>query len=134
MAGSVSSGRSGRSTEGHAAPGLFELCRSERLWDRLLLRHAGENDPKFPHLQLGNKSVVNTSSGVSAITGKGVNAVGDVNAVISANVNEGSSHSHVSTRSRQRIVQRSGRTKVTEERETNRGGDNEPAAGQRDRD
>jgi hypothetical protein len=67
--------------------------------------------------------------------GKAVNAVGDVNAVISANVNEGSSHSHVSTRSRQRIVQRSGRTKVTEERQTIRGGDDdEPAGGQRVRD
>jgi hypothetical protein len=65
--------------------------------------------------------------------GKGVDAAGDVNAVISANVNEGSSHSHVSTRSRQRIVQRSGRTKVTEERETIRGGDDdESAAGSRD--
>jgi hypothetical protein len=41
---------------------------------------------------------------------KGVHGVGDVNAVISASVNEGSSRSHVSTRSRQRIVQRSGRT------------------------
>lgn len=55
--------------------------------------------------------------------GKAVSALGDVNAVISANVSEGSSHSRVSTRSRQRIVQRSGRTKVTEERETIRGGD-----------
>jgi hypothetical protein len=66
--------------------------------------------------------------------GKGVTAAGDVNAVISANVNEGSSHSHVSTRSRQRIVQRSGGTK-TEARETIRGGDaDEPAGGQRVRD
>lgn len=62
--------------------------------------------------------------------GKGVNAVGDLNAVISANVNEGSSRSHVSTRSRQRIVQRSGRTEVKEERVTSQGGDeDEPARG-----
>jgi hypothetical protein len=61
--------------------------------------------------------------------GKGVNAVGDVNAVISANVNEGSSRSHVSTRSRQRIVQHSGRRDVTDERETSRGGDEDEPAG-----
>jgi hypothetical protein len=67
--------------------------------------------------------------------GKGVNAVGDVNAVISANVNEGSSHSHVSARSRSRIVQRSGRTHMSEETETTRGGDDdEPAGGQQHRD
>jgi hypothetical protein len=42
-------------------------------------------------------------------TGEGVNAVGDVNAVIAANVDKGGSRTHVSTRSRQRVVQRSGR-------------------------
>lgn len=47
---------------------------------------------------------------------EGVDAVGDVNAVISANVNEGSSHSHVSTRSRQRVAKRSGRTRKNEKR------------------
>jgi hypothetical protein len=67
--------------------------------------------------------------------GKGVNAVGDVNAVISANVGERSSRSHVSTRSRQRVVQRSGRTHVSEERETTRGGSQSDAeGGSRDRD
>jgi hypothetical protein len=54
--------------------------------------------------------------------GKGVNAVGDVSAVVAANVNEGNSRTHVSTRSRQRIVQRSGRTTYVREDET-RGGD-----------
>jgi hypothetical protein len=61
--------------------------------------------------------------------GKGVNAAGDVHAVISANVGKGSSHTHVSSRSRQRIIQRSGRTEVFEERETSRGGHDEPAGG-----
>jgi hypothetical protein len=66
---------------------------------------------------------------------EGVNAVGDVNAVISANVERGSSHSHVSTRSRQRIVQRSGRTKIGGDRETTGGGgDDEAAGGSSDRD
>jgi hypothetical protein len=60
--------------------------------------------------------------------GKGVNAAGDVHAVIYANVGKGSAHTHVSSRSRQRIVQRSGRTEVFEERETSRG-DDELAAG-----
>jgi hypothetical protein len=64
---------------------------------------------------------------------KGVNAAGDVNAVISANVNEGASSSHVSHRSRSRIVQRSGRTSVTEERETtNRDERDQPPGGSRD--
>jgi hypothetical protein len=61
-----------------------------------------------------------------------VKATGDVNAVISANVGEGSSHTHVSTRSRQRIVQRSGRTQVTHERTTGGTDDDEPAGGSRD--
>jgi hypothetical protein len=43
---------------------------------------------------------------------------GDVNAVIAANVEEGGSRSHVS--SRQRIVQRSGKTPETKEE---KGGD-----------
>ena len=43
----------------------------------------------------------------------GVGLAADVNAAVSANVNEpGSSHTHVSTR--QRIVQRSGETQVDE--------------------
>jgi hypothetical protein len=48
-----------------------------------------------------------------------------VHAVISANVGEGRSHTHVSSRSRQRIVQRSGRTDTTQ------GGDDEPAGGKK---
>lgn len=49
--------------------------------------------------------------------GSGVNLAGDVNAAVSANVNEpGPSHTHVS--SRQRVIQRSGRTRASEERET----------------
>ena len=44
--------------------------------------------------------------------GEGVNVAGDVNAVVSANVNEpGPSHTSVS--SRQRVVQRSGRAKAS---------------------
>jgi hypothetical protein len=61
--------------------------------------------------------------------GKGVNAVGDVSGVISANVGQGSSRTHVSTRSRQRVVQRSGRTHVTEERKTTREGGQGDAEG-----
>ena len=49
-------------------------------------------------------------------SGDGVDVVGDVNAVISANVGERGSHSTVS--SSQRIVQRSGRTEVTESHST----------------
>ena len=52
----------------------------------------------------------------------GVNAVGDIDAVISANVGKGGGSSHLSTRSRKRIVQRSGRTEVSEEFETGEGG------------
>ena len=44
--------------------------------------------------------------------GDGVDVVGDVNAVISANVGERGAHSKVS--SSQRIVQPAGRTEVTE--------------------
>jgi hypothetical protein len=43
----------------------------------------------------------------------GVQIAGDINAVISANVDEVGSHSHVS--SRQRIVQRSGKRKATKD-------------------
>ncbi len=47
----------------------------------------------------------------------GVNVAGDVNAAIAANVNEpGPSHTHVS--SRQRVVQRSGRTKAERREDT----------------
>ena len=49
--------------------------------------------------------------------GEGKGTVGSVNAAIAANVNEpGHSHTHVS--SKQRIVQRGGRTVVHEERTT----------------
>jgi hypothetical protein len=65
-------------------------------------------------------------------TGGGVTAAGDVNAVVSANIGEGLSRTHVSTRSRQRIVQRSGRTQVTRERATRGGDHDEPAGGSRD--
>jgi hypothetical protein len=62
--------------------------------------------------------------------GKGVNALADLNAVIAANVGETGSKSHISSRSKQRIVQRSGRTEVTEERQTSReGGADEPTRG-----
>ena len=44
---------------------------------------------------------------------KDVNVAGSVNAVVSADVNEADSHTRVS--SRQRIVQRNGRTEVFEE-------------------
>jgi hypothetical protein len=48
------------------------------------------------------------------LRGRSGEAVGHVHAAIAANVNEpGSSHTHVS--SRQRIVQRSGRTTVRDE-------------------
>jgi hypothetical protein len=54
--------------------------------------------------------------------GKGVNAVGDFNAVTVASVNERNARTRVSTRSRQRIVQRSGRTTYVRDDAT-RGGD-----------
>ena len=51
------------------------------------------------------------------IRGEGKGTVGSVNAAIAANVNEpGDSHTSVS--SKQRIVQRGGRTVVHEERHT----------------
>jgi hypothetical protein len=71
-----------------------------------------ETDPWFPHLQLGNTFLVKIKKIIQRRirhAQKGVNAVGDVNAVIAANVNEGGSRTHVSSRSRQRIIQRSGR-------------------------
>jgi hypothetical protein len=47
--------------------------------------------------------------------------VGNVNAAVAANVNEpGRSHTHVS--SKQRIVQRGGRTEVFESEQTTKGG------------
>ena len=61
--------------------------------------------------------------------GRGVNAVGDLNAAISANVNEPGSKNVVSSRTRSRIVQRSGRTEVFEERDATGGGADEPAGG-----
>jgi hypothetical protein len=51
-------------------------------------------------------------------SGPGVDVVGDVNAVISANVDDSPSASHVSSRQRTRIVQRSGRTEVFEHEQT----------------
>ena len=50
--------------------------------------------------------------------GKGVNAAGDVSAVVSANVAEAGSHQHVSRKSRSKIVQRGGRTIVDEHEST----------------
>ena len=50
----------------------------------------------------------------------GVDVVGDVNAVIAANVDERGSTSQVS--SRQRVVQRSGETVVSETQTTTEGG------------
>jgi hypothetical protein len=61
--------------------------------------------------------------------GKGVNAAGDVHAVIAANVGEGRSHTHVSSHSRQRIVQRSARTQTP--LRGGEGGDAKPAEGER---
>jgi hypothetical protein len=53
----------------------------------------------------------------------GVQAVGDVDAVISANVGEkGGSVSHTSSRQRSRVVQRSGKTVVSETHEETRDG------------
>ena len=49
--------------------------------------------------------------------GAGKGTVGSVNAAIAANVNE-PGHSHTSVSSKQRIVQRGGRTVVHEERRT----------------
>jgi hypothetical protein len=54
-------------------------------------------------------------------SGGGVNAVGDVDAAISANVGKSGRSSHLSTRSRKRVVQRSGRTEVSGEFETREG-------------
>jgi hypothetical protein len=47
-------------------------------------------------------------------TRDGINVAGDVNAVVSANVDEPSSTNAASRRTRTRIVQRSGRTAVSE--------------------
>jgi hypothetical protein len=55
--------------------------------------------------------------------GDGIDVVGDVNAVISANVEERGGTSHVS--SKQRVVHRSGETTVSE-RETSEGGNGDP--------
>jgi hypothetical protein len=54
-------------------------------------------------------------------SGGGVNAVGDVDAAISANIGKSGGSSHLSTRSRKRVVQRSGRTQVSEAFETQEG-------------
>jgi hypothetical protein len=61
--------------------------------------------------------------------GRGVNAVGDLNAVVSANVNEPGLRNVVSSRARSRVVQGPGRTQVFDESDTTRGGADEPAGG-----
>jgi hypothetical protein len=48
---------------------------------------------------------------------KGINVAGDVNAVIAANTDPGTS-SHVSSKQRTRIVQRGGRTEVAHDEAT----------------
>ncbi len=48
----------------------------------------------------------------------GVKVAADVNAVVSANVGEQNSVSHTSRRQRTRVVQRSGKTVVSETRES----------------
>ena len=51
----------------------------------------------------------------------GTDVAGNINAAVAANVNEpGRSHTHVS--SKQRIVQRGGRTEVFESEQTTKGG------------
>jgi hypothetical protein len=45
---------------------------------------------------------------------RGTNAATDVHGVVAANVGERGSHTHLSSRSRHRIVQRGGRTVVDE--------------------
>ncbi len=55
-------------------------------------------------------------------TDDGVQAAADVNAVISANVGERGSVSQTSSRQRSRVVQRSGKTVVSETRQENREG------------
>jgi hypothetical protein len=53
---------------------------------------------------------------------RGVNAAGDLHAVIAANAGESGAKTHVSSRSRHRVVQRGGRTVVDEhEHETDVG-------------
>jgi hypothetical protein len=59
----------------------------------------------------------------------GVNVAGDLSAAVSANVNEPGSKNAVSSHTRSRIVQRSGRMEVFEERDTTRGGADEPVGG-----
>jgi hypothetical protein len=83
-----------------------------------------ETDPSFHILKSGRHESVNVRKLIERRirhAGKAVNATGDVNAVVAANINEGSSQSHVSHRSRTRIVQRSGRTTITEETDPRRG-------------
>ncbi len=59
--------------------------------------------------------------------GGGTDVVGDVNAAIAANVNEpGRTRTHVS--SKQRIVQRGGRTEVFEDVQKTKGGPNDRGA------
>jgi hypothetical protein len=89
---------------------------------------------RFPTFELGKSHFVNIRKIIQRRIrrqGEGVNAAGDVHAVIAANVGQGSSRTHVSSRSRQRVVQRSGRTEVDEEREPTRGGADEPAGADR---
>jgi hypothetical protein len=54
--------------------------------------------------------------------GKGVDVVGDVNAVIAANTGKRGSTSHVSSKHNTRIVQRGGRTEVYHDESETRSG------------
>ena len=74
---------------------------------------------------LGNRETVNIRKVIQRRLrhrGEGVDVVGDVNAVIAANLNERGGSSSVS--SRQRVVQRDGRT-VVSETETSTGSEGE---------
>jgi hypothetical protein len=91
-----------------------------------------QTDPVFPRFQTGNDTPVEIRKIVERrfrYQGRGVNAVGDISAVISANVGTGSSHSFASTESRQRIVQRSGRPHVSEQPKTTQEGSQDHAVG-----
>jgi hypothetical protein len=54
-------------------------------------------------------------------TAKGVDVVGDINAVVAANTGKRDS-THVSSRQRTRIVQQGGRTEVFHDQSTDEGG------------
>jgi hypothetical protein len=60
---------------------------------------------------------------------QGVNAAGDVHAAIAANAGQSGSKTHVSSRSRHRVVQRGGRTVVDEhDHEMDVGGTDAPTS------